>query len=369
MQMDDRPVAFVLPDMRYGGAERIALRLIRTFVEEGQAVDLVLMQKRGELLDQLPSQVRVVDLGASRIRGAIRPLVRYLRQRRPRSMQVRMWPLTIAGIIASKIARVGTHVVVSDHAILSDHYRSKATQAALKLTTRLFYPLANARVAVSAGAARDLANLSGISVGKFTVIHNPVELPSELRSAPDTEAMWVRSGPRILTVGKLKEEKNQQLLIWAFARLAHERDGQLMIAGNGPLLEPLQSLARERGIGEQVLFPGYVADPWPLYASADLFVLPSREESFGNVLVEALHAGLPIVSTRTTGADELLGGGRFGTLVANGDVQALATAMEKALDERSDPQLGRDRARELSGRASLAAYRALLVDLHASTVT
>jgi len=355
--------------MRYGGAERIALHVIRSLVEEGQAVDLVLMQKRGELLDQLPLQVRVVELGADRIRGAVRPLVRYLRKCRPRSMQVRMWPLTVAGIIAAKIARTGTHVVVSDHAVLSDHYRSKATQAALKWTTRVFYHLADARVAVSAGAARDLAKLSGIPVSRFSVIHNPVELPSEVRSGPDTEAMWLGSGARILTVGKLKEEKNQQLLIHAFARFADKRDVQLMIAGDGPLLESLHSLARELALGERVLFPGYIADPWPLYASADLFVLPSREESFGNVLVEALHAGLPIVSTRTTGADELLDGGRFGALVNNGDVEALATAMEKALDEPSDPQKGRDRARELSGEASLSAYRALLVDLRASPVT
>ena len=84
-------------------------------------------------------------------------------------------------------------------------------------------------------------------------------------------------GPRILTVGKLKEEKDQQLLVRAFVQLPRELDARLMIAGDGSLLGQLQSLAQELGVANRVLFPGYVADCWPLYASANLFVLPSQE--------------------------------------------------------------------------------------------
>ena len=98
---EDRAViAFVLPDMSYGGAERIALRLMRSFVGQGHHVDLVLLQKKGELLEQLPPEVRVVDLGVARIRGAIGPLVQYLKARRPRAVQARMWPLTVVAIVA-----------------------------------------------------------------------------------------------------------------------------------------------------------------------------------------------------------------------------------------------------------------------------
>ena len=170
-----------------------------------------------------------------------------------------------------------------------------------------------------------------------------------------------RGGPRILTVGKLKEEKDQQLLFRAFAQLPRELDARLMIAGDGPLLGQLQSLAQELGVANRVLFPGHVADCWPLYASANLFVLPSREESFGNVLVEALHAGLPIVSTRTTGAAEVLGEGRFGILVDSASPRALAQAIEDALAKPPSADVARHRARELSGEASVTAYRNLLL--------
>ena len=360
MQSTAPDVAFVLPDLRYGGAERIALRLIRSLVEDGRTVDLVLMRKEGELLDQLPPDVHVTGLGADRIRAAIMPLMRYLRTRRPRALQVRMWPLTVAAIVARLLSGVRTKIVVSDHAVLSDHYRSPATQAAIRLTTRLFYPLADARVSVSEGAARDLAKLSGIPLDRFTVIHNPVDLPSEVRLSPEAEALWGLGRPRILTVGKLKEEKNQELLIRAFARL-REPSARLVIAGDGPLLGRLQAVAEELGIGDRVAFPGYVADPWPLYATADLFVLPSREESFGNVLVEALHAGLQIVSTRTTGAAEVLDGGRFGTLVDRDDPDALAAAMNEALTGPLEGDIARARATELSGAQAVRAYHDLLL--------
>jgi glycosyltransferase involved in cell wall biosynthesis len=229
----------------------------------------------------------------------------------------------------------------------------------LKLTTRLFYPLADARVAVSSGAASDLSKLSGISLDRFTVIHNPVELPSVIQSSPEAEALWGSGRPRILTVGKLKEEKNQELLIRAFARLG-EPAARLVIAGDGPLLDRLQSAAKELGVADRVVFPGYVSDPWPLYAAADLFVLPSREESFGNVLVEALHAGLPIVSTRTTGAAEVLDGGRLGRLVERDDPDALAAAIERALALPHNRLALAARAEKLAGESSIAAYHRLL---------
>jgi glycosyltransferase involved in cell wall biosynthesis len=276
-------------------------------------------------------------------------------------MQVRMWPLTVAAIIARSLSGVTTKLVVSDHAVLSDHYRSRATQAALRLTTRLFYPRADVRVSVSGGAARDLATLSGLPVATFTVIHNPAELPVKIASSREAEGLWGEGRPRILTVGKLKEEKDQQLLVRAFAQLKGVPNARLMIAGDGPLLEPLQALVRELGIAERVVFPGYVADPWPLYASADLFVLPSREESFGNVLVEALHAGLPIVSTRNTGAFEILDGGRFGALVDKADAEAFANAIEEALAKPHNARPGRARAKALCGDGAVRTYHQLLL--------
>jgi glycosyltransferase involved in cell wall biosynthesis len=220
--------------------------------------------------------------------------------------------------------------------------------------------LADVRIAVSGGAADDLARLSGLQRSSLQVISNPVEFPSELARRPDVEALWGAAKKRILTVGTLKPDKDQALLVRAFARLPKKLGASLIIAGEGPSRADLLRLAEEEGVRNRIVFPGYVADPWPFYASADLFALSSRQESFGNVLVEALYAGLPIVSTDTVGAREVLDDGKWGRLVGQRDPIVFADAMVKALEE--GPVSGaRERALGLSGATSIERYESLLL--------
>jgi len=349
-----------LPNLGGGGAERVTLTLAKTFAERGHEVDLVVMDRSGELVDAVPAGVRVFNLKARRVRNVVLPLVRYLRARRPDALQISMWPLTIVGIIAAGLSRTSLRLVVSDHAILSDHYRRRL-HPIIRTTIRIFYPKADARVTVSAGAARDLVRLSGLPLTSFEVIHNPVEFPTDLERSDAAIALWGRASKRVLAVGQLKPEKNHEFLIRAFAQLPASLNAKLLIVGTGALQPQLAALAEMEGVGGDVIFAGYVADPWPLYAAADLFVLSSREESFANVLVEALYAGLPIVSTSTIGATNVLEGGKYGRIVASEDVSALAAAMASELGERRDTSSFRKRALQLSGSGSADAYLSLLL--------
>jgi glycosyltransferase involved in cell wall biosynthesis len=353
-------IAFVVPDLRGGGAERVAVTLVNELAGRGHEVDLILMQRTGELLNLIRPEVRLLDLHAPRARNVLGPLVRYFREERPDAVQLSMWPLTAIGALARSISGSKARLVLSDHAVLSNHVPS-TVQPLLKLTTRMLYPMADARVAVSTGAARDLAKISGIPESSFTVITNPISFPREIERSPAVEALWGGASKRILTVGHLKTVKNQAFLIKAFSRLPTELDARLMILGTGPLEDELRRLAADRGVGDRVLFPGYAADPWPYYASADLFVLGSDEESFGNVLVEALFAGLPVVSTMNTGAREVLADGEFGALIERGDVDAFARAMEEALAASGFPSRRRARALAMSGTESVERYESLLL--------
>ena len=102
---------------------------------------------------------------------------------------------------------------------------------------------------------------------------------------------------RLLTVGALKEQKNHALLIRSFATVADRHDAKLLIVGEGELRPALQQLIDELQLHDRVTLVGFVPDPAPFYATADLFVLASDYEGFALVLVEALHAGLKVVST------------------------------------------------------------------------
>jgi glycosyltransferase involved in cell wall biosynthesis len=353
-------IAFLIPNLAGGGAERVAVTLVGALADRGHDVDLLVMEKGGELTDQVHPAVRLIDLKTARTRNVIWPLVRYLRRRRPDVLQVSMWPLTIVGIVAAKLSGGRVRCIVSDHAVLSDHY-GRSSHRAIAGSVRLLYPLADARVGVSAGAAEDLGRLSGLPASAFTIIPNPIAFPDHVDRNAEIESLWGECAKRILTVGQLKPEKDHALLIRAFAQLRPALGAKLIIAGEGPLRLELSALAEREGVAERVSFPGYVADPWPLYMSADLFALSSREESFGNVLVEALYAGLPIVSTDTTGARSVLEGGRWGRLVPKGDASAFGAALREALDRPREIEPRRRRALELSGQSAVDDYERLLV--------
>jgi glycosyltransferase involved in cell wall biosynthesis len=124
----------------------------------------------------------------------------------------------------------------------------------------------------------------------------------------------------------------------------------------------LEPLVQSEGMAGQILLPGFTTDPWPHYASADLFALSSDYEGYPLVLIEALRCGLPIVSTDCeSGPREILGGGRFGTLVPVGDEVALAEALKQALAQPRDAAALRARAEQLSGQSTSDRYLELML--------
>lgn len=343
-------MAFILPNLAQGGAELVTLTLIEALVDQGFGIDLVTLSPHGTLRSQVPAAVHIFDLHAPRVRQALTPLIKYLRARRPEAVHAAMWPLTIIAIIAAKLSGTKARVVVSDHSILSLQYaRSRLTMLALRATARLIYPWAAVRVCVSKGCAEDLARLSGLPVSEFRVISNPIRKPSvPLKATGEVEQYWTGAQLRILTVGTLKEPKRHDLLIESFHLLPRQLQAKLVIVGEGECRAKLEGLIDRLQLSERVALPGAANDPWPYYASADLFVLSSDREGYGNVLVEALLAKLPIVSTDCeTGPREILDGGKYGRLVPTNDAQALSSAIVDQATETHDPAPGLCRAEQL----------------------
>ena len=330
-------ISILLPDLRGGGAERISIDLAYEFTTAGHKVEFVLMQARGELLEEARQGFSVVDLATPRARALPLTLARYLRRRRPDALLAAMWPLTVIAPLAARLSGHRCKVLVSEHGILSAQYRDwgRAHGVALRASMAAGYRLAGHRVGVSSGVAADIATLSGMRRDAFDVVHNPVPPRPEpsSRAIRDAEALWSSpSGARIVTVGSMKPVKNHELLLRAFARLDRP-ETRLMFVGDGAGRDASLALAQELGIDKQVILAGFHPDPTPFYKTADLFVLSSDYEGFGNVIVEALACGTPVVSTDCpSGPGEILDGGRFGRLVPVGDTEAMAEAMLAALD-------------------------------------
>lgn len=329
----------------------------------GMSVEFVLCRKRGDLLEQLPIKAAVCDLDAQRVRSSLFPLVRYLRQQAPDALLAAMWPLTVIAPLAAKLARFHGRVVVSEHAPQSLSYmaRGHLHNAVMAATMRAGYRMANARVGVSSGVADDMAKLSRIDRAAFRVIHNPAATGQVMTHYERPQAIAGLEGPVILSVGTLKAVKRHDLLIRAFAQLVRS-DATLCILGEGAERKRLENLIDELDLEGRVLLPGYQSDPARWYAHADLFVLASDHEGFGNVIVEALEQGVPVVSTDCpSGPREILERGKHGTLVPVGDVAALAKAMEDALLQEHDHQALKRRAQDFSADKAADAYLDLLL--------
>lgn len=313
------------------------LKLAGGLAGRGHAVDLVLAQREGPYLAEVPRGVRIVDLQAPRVLRSLPGLCRYLRRERPHALLSVMKHANVVALWAARLAGSRTRIVVSERVALSPnvaHSTSLATRL-MPQAIRLFYPWADAIVAVCEGVADDLALRAGLARDAIDVIYNPIVTPEfERRVRAPLDHPWFRPGapPVVVAAGRLVPQKGFAGLLRAFARVRRTRPARLLILGEGAERPALERLAAELGIGAELDLPGFCANPYPYLARAGVFVLSSGWEGLPGALIEALYCGVPLVSTDCpTGPREILREGRYGLLVPVGDESALADAIGRAL--------------------------------------
>jgi len=355
-------IAIFLPSLRGGGAERVMVTLANGFAARGHRVDLVLTRAEGPYLPEVAKEVRIVDLDKGRVLASLLPLASYLRRERPHAMLSVLNHANIIAILARKLARVRTRLVVSERNSLAGLPLGLAGWIICGLM-RLLYSAADGVVAVSQAMAEELVTKIGLSPTQVAAIPNPVDVASLAvlaQARPDHP--WLAPGqpPVMLAVGRLEKQKDYPTLLEAFARLRSQREARLVILGEGSQRAVLDQRIARLGLAGLVELAGFKSNPFAWMAACDLFVLSSRYEGFPNVLVQAMACGTTVVSTDCpTGPDEILEGGRWGRLVPVGDAEALAQAMADALDDTSPPDV-RKRADAFRSEAATEKYLSIL---------
>lgn len=316
------------------------VRLAGGLAERGYDVDLVLGRRdeddhyRAEVADT----VRIVSLDAPRALFSVPRLIRYLRRERPVAMVTSLDYMNVLGVWARWLARVDTRVVVNEQNTLSmvvDN-GTRRRKRVLPWLVRQSYRRADGIAAVSEGVADDLARFVGLPRDRVDAIHNPVVVPqlADMTTQPlDHPWFGPDEPPVLLAVGRLTPQKDFETLLRAFAKVRASHAARLLVLGDGDERSRLEALVIELGLEQDVSLPGWAVNPYPYMAAADLFVLSSLWEGLPTVLIEALYCGVPIVATDCpSGPREILQGGRYGSLVPVGDVDALAQAIADALD-------------------------------------
>ena len=352
-------VAVLVSSAEAGGAERVAINLANQFAARGEEADLVLVDAVGKLLGEVSPKVNVVDLRAKRARYAIMRFRRYLSSQRPNAVLAISYEMNIVAALAAVGLTNKPRLVMTVHNPLR---RMQSVPLPTRLLTtflsKMLYRRADHVVAVSDGVATDLVESGWAKPGAVLKIHNAVlsaDLDARANEPLPPHIIVDSSLPTIVTVGRLFPQKNHALLLDAFDLVRKSQPARLLIVGEGPCRSELERHITRLGLDDAVQLVGFVANPYPIVRAANLFVLSSDHEGCGNVIVEALAVGTPVVSTDCPhGPRDILEGGKWGKLVPPGNPQSLADAM---LDARSNARIdARERAGDFSVEASAERY-------------
>ena len=359
-------VAFFLPSLRGGGAERVMLTLASEFSRVGVRSSLLLAKAEGPLLPLVPPGVSVVDLGHRRVLRSLPRLAQVPSSGASRRRDICHDPCQRSRAVGQEPCR-SPHPYDPDraqHALPGVAVVSHDQTEGDAMVRRVFYPWADEIVAVSRGVADDLAQVAGVARERIDVIYNPLvsdSLRGQAEQPVDHPWFGTDKAPVILGVGRLTPQKDFATLINAFATVACAHPANLMILGEGSDRESLQRLVEDLELAGRVTLPGYVENPLSYMRRAAVVVLSSAWEGFPSVLVEALACGTPVVSTNCpSGPSEILENGDYGLLVPVGDADALAVGIECTLKGKPDTERLRRRAGNFGVRASVESYLNLL---------
>lgn len=340
-----------------GGGERLWSCLASAFKARGRDVIFAQDFEAEENRANLEASIPVFTLGRGRIR-AIRQLAQVLRDEKPDVALSAIGGSNTKLMIAKWLARSPVKTIITYHG-----FREWRT-GLLSFLTYLFLPVlsafADCTVAVSDGLREQLIRKWGARPEKTITILNPVFYPHMAR-VPSEAELKARADV-FLAVGRMVPEKDFITLVRAFARIDRP-NARLVILGKGPDEAKLRKEIQRLGLTTRVSLPGYSNEPWRYYAEAKCFVLSSISEPFGNVVVEAMAYGLPVVATACSGPQEILRHGEFGRIVALGNDLQLAHAMTATLDKPGDPAHRRKRADDFSFEVRVPSYEAMIASV------
>ena len=344
--MERLRVLHVITRLEPGGAQRNTLHTVAHLDPErfraglawgpGDPLDREAAALGGVARFPVPPLVRPVR--PRRDLAALDGLRRAIRAFRPHVVHTHSSKAGILGRAAARLERVPV-VVHSIHGFGFTPLQPAPVRAAFLWLERRAAAWTDAFVAVSEANARDAVRLGLADPDRVRVIRSGIEL-GRFRAGGDGRAARRRLGvpegaPLVVQVGNFKPQKAPLDAVRVAARvLAAVPGAWFVLTGDGPLRARAEALAERLGVAARVLMPGWVEDVVDLWAAAAVALLTSRHEGLPRAVVEALASGVPVVATAVDGTPEAVRHGINGLLAPPGDVEALAAAVVRLLDDR-----------------------------------
>ena len=341
-------VALLMQSAVNGGVQRIMINLAKGMIKQGAKVDFLIADATGEMRKQLPEECLVYDFEKRAARGDLKVFLSLLQiaqymHENPDTVIYAAPGLSCTTVAFLKIFYRNSKVVLINDNKCSLLKKGGIYHKVVYLANKIVYRFADEVVAAHTPAMRDIIEHFHIKPEKIQVIYHPlIDLSAIDAAEPEMTHLFVQAKndgyKLLLSVGRLVPEKAFDNLIDAFAIVRQKQKVKLIILGDGEQRDFLQNKINEKHLQEDIDLFGYTERVFSFMKSADLYVLSSRQEAFGNVLVEAIACGLPCVATDCVsgGPKEIMernGKGKYGVLCEKENVASLADSILSAFGE------------------------------------
>jgi len=338
-------ITFFLPTLEGGGAEKNAINILKGLAGKDYDITLLLAEKRGVFLAQVPESVKVKEINSLKSFFVFLGVLKHIKTEKP-DIFVSTFPrFNLINIFANMFTKNSTQMVLIEQTTPSllytttkrIHYKILALLLLPWLLKKL-YKNAWKIIAVSQAVKNDLEKIIG-KEKEIVLVYNPVVDEKIIESSKEEtkESIFSETSllPVILTCGRMVKAKDYPTIINAFVKVLKKRPAYLAIMGQGEEEKSIKSMVKSFGIKDNVVFLGFKNNPYKYFSRAAVFVSASVREGFSNSIVEAMACGLPVVSTKSSGPQEIISDGVNGILVEIGDVDFLAKQIVNLLDNKN----------------------------------
>lgn len=355
-------MVFLLPSFAGGGAERVMLTLLAGLDRTRCTPELVVLDGKGPLREIVPADVPVHDLRRPRLRYGVAALLTALRRLRPAVIVSTLGYLNLAVLALRPLLPSKPRILVREANTPSRSLPTTPWPWLFRLGYRMLYPGADGVICQSRLMIAEMGRDFTVPHERLHYLANPVDVAA-LRRVAKIPRRASGEGVRFVAAGRLTRQKGFDRLLEMLAGMP--AGTHLTIFGEGPEASALGLLAARLGVESRVHFAGFDPAPWPAYAGADAFLLPSRWEGMPNAALEALACGTPVIATPESGGlRETAAEAAPGAVTIAGAGDAFAAAM-RAVGPRSGvslrPSLLPDR---FACEAVHTAFAALLMRVH-----
>ncbi len=304
-----------------GGAERVASELSINLNNDIERKIIILTDNISYKYDQKPESLHLkLDLKNPLlcILYSIIGILRYRKKINSDEPDISLSFLLLDNVIniISNMFNKNVKIIISIHTNLHNKFKNNPFYNLIVLVLPLIMNRADRIIAVSEGVKNNLINEFGINPEKIIVLHNPLDTEKISKQMSSSIQSCSNKKPTFINIGRLTDVKGQWHLIRAFSLVRKQMDARLIICGEGPLESLLKKLVIDLNLNEDVLFTGWVDNPFSYLAKSDVYVCSSISEALPYTILEAMACGLPIISTDCDyGPSEILKDGECGVLI------------------------------------------------------